>query len=83
LEKKANILLFMYTLLVVLSIISLYLLGEKRVDVYVSLNILAYYVSYAVARPSYTSRPVRILNIALFVIFTLIVALRIYEVLMS
>jgi hypothetical protein len=82
-ERGVSVLLLVYTTLVVLSIIGLYALGEKRVDVYISLNILAYYVSYAVTRPAYTSRHVKILNIVLFAVFTVIVAFRVYEVLVS
>jgi len=82
-ERRVSILLVVYTFLVVISVISLYVLGERRADVYVSLNILAYYISYAIIRPSYTSRAVRALNIVLFVLFAIIVAFRIYEVLVS
>jgi len=65
----------------VLSTVALYLLKEQRVDVYVSLNILSYYVSYAVVRPSTLSSIVRVLNAALFALFIAIVAYRVYEVL--
>ena len=82
-QSRLSLLLLVYTLLVVISAISLYVLGEKRVDVYVSLNILAYYVSYATLRPTLTTRAVRFLNIALFVIFAVIVSFRVYEVLTS
>jgi len=82
-ERGVSVLLLVYTTLVVLSVIGLYALGEKRVDVYISLNILAYYVSYAVTGPAYTSRHVKILNIVLFAVFTVIVAFRVYEVLVS
>jgi hypothetical protein len=83
LERKLSVLILVYTILVVVSAISLYLLGERRVDVYVSLNILSYYVSYAIMRPSYTSRSIRLLNIVLFAVFTVIVSFRVYEVLTS
>jgi hypothetical protein len=65
----------------VLSTVALYLLKEQRVDVYVSLNILSYYVSYAVVKPSTLSSIVRVLNAALFALFIAIVAYRVYEVL--
>ncbi len=80
-ERRVSILVLVYAFLVVLSIISLYGLSEKRVDVYVSLNILTYYVSYAVVRPTYTSRYVKALNILLFIVFAIIVSYRVYEVL--
>lgn len=82
-ERRVSILVLVYTVLVVLSVTSLYVLGEKRADLYVSLNILAYYVSYAVMRPTYTSKYVRALNITLFIVFAVIVAFRVYEVLTS
>lgn len=82
-QKRLSLLIIVYTLLVVISAISLYVLGEKRIDVYVSLNILTYYVSYATLRPTFTTRAVKFLNIALFVIFAIIVSFRIYEVLTS
>ncbi|MCC6041337.1 MAG: hypothetical protein LM557_04095 [Desulfurococcaceae archaeon] len=80
-ERRVSILVLVYAFLVVLSIISLYGLSEKRVDVYVSLNILTYYVSYAIVRPTYTSRYVKALNILLFIVFAIIVSYRVYEVL--
>lgn len=80
-ERRVSILVLVYPFLVVLSIISLYGLSEKRVDVYVSLNILTYYVSYAIVRPTYTSRYVKALNILLFIVFAIIVSYRVYEVL--
>lgn len=82
-ERRTSILVLVYAFLVVVSIISLYELGERRVDVYVSLNILAYYVTYAVIRPTYTSRHVRVLNIVLFIVFALVASYRVYEVLMK
>jgi hypothetical protein len=80
-ERRVSILVLVYAFLAVLSIISLYGLSEKRVDVYVSLNILTYYVSYAIVRPTYTSRYVKALNILLFIVFAIIVSYRVYEVL--
>jgi len=73
----------MFTSLVVISNITLVFLNESRIDVYISLSILAYYVSHALSRPSTTYKPVRILNIALFVLFAVIVAYRVYEVFIS
>lgn len=82
-ERKLSVLILVYTTLVAVSSMSLYLLSEKRIDTYVSLNILAYYVSYAVIRPSYTTKSARYLNIVLFAIFAIIVSFRVYEVLTS
>ncbi|MEM2499349.1 MAG: hypothetical protein QXI94_04145 [Sulfolobales archaeon] len=62
----------------------MYLLGEDRVDAYTSVNILVYFVSYAVNRPSVEkSQAVRYLNVFLLLLFALIVAWRVYEVLVK
>jgi len=81
LRSRVSLFILVYTLMNVLSTVALYLLKEQRVDVYVSLNILSYYVSYAVVRPSTLSSIVRVLNAALFALFIAIVAYRVYEVL--
>lgn len=61
---------------------SMYLLGESRVDAYASVNVLTYFVSYAVARPGLErSRAVRCLNALLLLVFAVVVAWRVYEVL--
>uniref|UniRef100_A0A7J3Z5V3 Uncharacterized protein n=1 Tax=Ignisphaera aggregans TaxID=334771 RepID=A0A7J3Z5V3_9CREN len=80
-RSRVSLFILVYTLMNVLSTVALYLLKEQRVDVYVSLNILSYYVSYAVVRPSTLSSIVRVLNAALFALFIAIVAYRVYEVL--
>ncbi|MEM1623617.1 MAG: hypothetical protein QXU65_06660 [Sulfolobales archaeon] len=62
----------------------MYLLGEDRVDAYTSVNILVYFVSYAVTRPSVgKSKAVRYLNAFLLLLFALVVAWRVYEVLVK
>jgi hypothetical protein len=81
LRSRVSLFILVYTLMNVLSTVALYLLKEQRVDVYVSLNILSYYVSYTVVRPSTLSSIVRVLNVALFALFIAIVAYRVYEVL--
>jgi len=81
LRSRVSLFILVYTLMNVLSTVALYLLKEQRVDVYVSLNILSYYVSYAVVKPSTLSSIVRVLNAALFALFIAIVAYRVYEVL--
>lgn len=80
-RSRVSLFILVYTLMNVLSTVALYLLKEQRVDVYVSLNILSYYVSYAVVKPSTLSSIVRVLNAALFALFIAIVAYRVYEVL--
>ena len=80
-RSRVSLFILVYTLMNVLSTVALYLLKEQRVDVYVSLNILSYYVSYAVVKPSTLSSIVRVHNAALFALFIAIVAYRVYEVL--
>ena len=61
---------------------ALALLGEGRPDVYVSMTILSYFISYALAspdpRPEYVPR---VVNIVLLAVFLVIVGYRVYEVL--
>lgn len=62
--------------------LALFLLGEQRVDAYVALNILVYYICYAVMRPSPgRSLLVRAFNIALLSVMCAVIAVRVYEVL--
>lgn len=71
-----------YTSMAMLASASMYLLGEDRGDAYASVNVLTYFVSYAVVRPgSERSRAVRYFNISLLLVFAAIVAWRVYEVL--
>ena len=76
--------MLLYTTLSSVSNASLLLLGEVRVDAYVALNILSFYVSYSLARPSTKSTTiVRLTHALLLTIFALIVGSRIYEVLVK
>lgn len=62
--------------------VSLLLLGETRIDAYVALNILSFYVSYSLARPSTKSATiVRFIHALLLTTFVFIVSSRVYEVL--
>jgi hypothetical protein len=63
--------------------VSLLLLSESRIDTYVALNILSFYVSYSLARPSTRSATmVRLIHALLLSIFAFLVGSRVYEVLM-
>ncbi len=59
------------------------LLGESRPDVYISMTILLYYIFFSIVDPvgDRGERPVTLLNILLFLIFSVIVAFRVYEIL--
>lgn len=63
-----------------MTVPSLAALGENRLDVYVSLFILEYFVCSALFRPRRRTRD--LLAAGLFAVFSVIVALRILEVLM-
>jgi hypothetical protein len=72
----------LYTGLVALFNSTLLLLGERRVDAYLAVNVLSFYVSYSLARPP--ARPgaaMTALHILLLTLFAAVVALRVYEVL--
>ncbi|MGC9181154.1 hypothetical protein WLZ34_02595 [Thermogladius sp. KZ2Tp1] len=57
-------------------------LGETRWDVYVVLNILSFYISYAMNRPSFENRRVvGVLHGILITLFIALVSYRVYEVL--
>ncbi|MGC9011491.1 hypothetical protein [Thermogladius sp.] len=57
-------------------------LGETRWDVYVVLNILSFYISYAMNRPSFENRRVvGVLHGILITLFIVLVSYRVYEVL--
>lgn len=74
----------MYVLLATSMNASLFTLGESRVDAYVATNILVYFISYAVVRPFFeTPSLVKALNVALLTTFAIIVAFRLYEVLVK
>ncbi len=62
---------------------ALLLLSESRLDAYVSLNVLSFYVSYSITRPfTRLGAVVKLVHAALLTTFSVIVGLRIYEVLM-
>jgi len=56
-------------------------LGEMRLDVYVSMYTLEYFVAEAVLRPR--RRFFDILGLALFLIFSIIVCFRVWEILQA
>lgn len=63
---------------------TVFVLGETRVDAYIALNVLTYYICYAIMRPSIGRKlTIRIYNVLLLLIMGLIIFLRIYEVIVS
>lgn len=67
------------TLLITLAVSSLAALNENRLDVYLSIFTLAYFVSTAIFRPK--RRTLDFLALILLAIFSYIVAIRVLEVL--
>jgi len=72
----------LYTGLVALFNSTLVLLGERRADAYLAVNVLSFYVSYSLVRPpSRSGTATLLLHVALLAIFAAIVSVRVYEVL--
>jgi hypothetical protein len=82
LVRKLELFLVVYTVLTVLMNIALLLVGESRVDAYVSVNILVYFISYTIVKPLHEAPLIiKLLNATLLLLFTTIVIYRVYEVL--
>jgi len=82
--KRVELLILIYVLLTTSMNASLFILGENRIDAYVAVNVLSYFITYAVVRPFLeTPLYVKVLNVALLLSFMIIVALRVYEVLVG
>ncbi|MEM4889142.1 MAG: hypothetical protein QXJ64_06875 [Thermosphaera sp.] len=80
--KRVDVFLLTYTLLTSIINVFLLLLNETRVDAYISVNILVFYVNYAVIRPVRNpGLPWRVLQLTLLCVFAIIVGYRVYEVL--
>ncbi len=70
-----------YSILQAVMTISLVLSGETRWDVYVSLSILVYFVSTSVLPDIREKTDLRLLDIFLIAVFSLIVTVRVAEIL--
>jgi len=68
-----------FSFLALLTVPILWSLGEMRLDVYISMYTLEYFVVKAIFNPRRVTRDY--LAIALFIIFTVIVSYRVLEVL--
>lgn len=74
-------LILTYTALVCLSNAVLYFMAEKRFDAYISINVLIFYITYAIYRPLRSSSlRVKLLHTALLTLFLAIVVYRVYQV---
>lgn len=76
-DKQKKYLITLYALMMG-TIISLSYLGESRLDVYLSLFTVSYFASTALYQPR--KRGFDILGAALFLLFTITVAIKIWEI---
>ncbi len=81
--RRIDLFTISFTVAAALSNIILILLGESRPDVYISITILIYYIFYSIVNPFQERivKAVNYLNIILFLIFSVIVGYRVYEIL--
>lgn len=78
--RKIDLFILVYASMVSALNLSMFLIGENRVDAYVAVNILVYFIAFTVIRPLNRSvKSISILNISLILLFIGIVTLRIYE----
>lgn len=67
--------------MIIITVTALGAIGESRLDVYISLFTLEYFIGLAVLRPR--RRTLDFLAIALLIIFIIIVGIRIIEVIQT
>ena len=81
--RRLDLFTLAFTVSCAFTYIVFILLGESRPDVYVSMTILLYYIFFSIIDPvgERGGRTVTILNALLFLIFSVIVAYRVYEIL--
>lgn len=77
--NRRYLFLALYSLAAFIIASSLIFLGERRLDVYLSLYILNYFIMVSIFDPKIKYRS--FLNIVLFIIFILIVVFRVAEIL--
>lgn len=81
--SNVELYVLVYSVLVSLTSIVLILLNEVRVDVYISLYILEYYVLRALIAPipEKVSKKLRVTDIGFIILFSVIVGYRVLEIL--
>ena len=81
--RRLDLFTTIFTVSSAITYIILVLLGESRPDVYISMTILIYYIFFAIIDPlgERGGKTVTLLNLTLFLIFSVIVAYRVYEIL--
>lgn len=80
--KSKEIFVIIYSISIALTNTILILLGEMRIDVYISLYILEYYIYRALITPlpKKINRYLRFIDIGLFIVFSIIVAYRVIQI---
>ncbi|MEM2153001.1 MAG: hypothetical protein QXI27_04410 [Nitrososphaerota archaeon] len=68
-------------IMIIVTVVALAAIGEMRLDVYISLFTLEYFVGIAVLRPR--RRAQDFLAIALLIIFLVIVGIRVAEIILT
>ncbi len=79
--RREELFLIILSFLVTVFNIALVLLGERRIDVYIALFILVYFISLTLLGGGIGERILGKINILFIVIFILIVAYRIWRIL--
>ena len=80
--RSKEIFIIIYSISIALTNTILIFLGEIRLDVYISLYILEYYIYRALITPlpKRVNRYLRLMDIGLFIIFSIIVAYRVIQI---
>ncbi len=75
--------LLLYSVLVMISYTALALVGEKRFDVYLSINILVYFISTSISSPlpRKAEKRLNMVSVFMIIVFVVIVARRIMMIL--
>lgn len=80
--KRHEVFLLAYTLLTYALNTSLFMLNESRIDAYIAVNILVFYITYSIVKPIRNpALPWKILQVVLLCLFAVIVGYRVYGVL--
>lgn len=78
--RKEKLFLITYALLMMITVPALAALNENRLDVYISLFILEYFIANSIFRPKYRIK-YDLIAIILFTVFLYIVANRVLQIL--
>ncbi len=79
--KRTDLGVILLTSLIIISSISLTLVGESRPDVYLSMAILIYFVYTSIDYSLRMRSSLKVIDIALFTVFIVIVTIRVLMIL--